>query len=160
MKTNREPCARAERAEALFREGYNCCQAVVGAFADVLGMDMETAMRLSSSFGGGIGRMREVCGAVSGMAMVAGLLYGPGDLSDPSAKGEHYKLVQKLAGKFREENGSIVCRELLEGVSVTSGATPEERTIRYYEKRPCAEYVKCAAQILEEEINSRSLAQD
>lgn len=150
--------SRAERAEALFREGYNCCQAVVGAYADLLGMDMETAMRLSSSFGGGVGRMREVCGTVSGMAIVAGLLYGPGDLSDRSAKGEHYKLIQKLAGRFREENGSIVCRELLEGISVTTGSTPEERTTRYYEKRPCAEYVKCAAQILDDEIQSRMQA--
>lgn len=151
--------SRAERAEQLFREGYNCCQAVVGAFVDELGLDMQTAMRLASSFGGGVGRMREVCGTVSGIAMVAGLLYGPGDVSLPSAKGAHYKLIQKLAGKFREQNGSIVCRELLEGVSVTTGATPEERTTRYYEKRPCAEYVKCAAQILEDEIQSRSQAQ-
>lgn len=147
--------SRPERAEQLFREGYNCCQAVVGAFADEIGLDMQTAMRLASSFGGGVGRLREVCGTVSGIAIVAGLLYGPGDVTAPAAKGAHYKLIQKLAGKFKEQNGSIVCRELLEGVTVTTGATPEERTTKYYEKRPCAEYVKFAAQILDDEITAQ-----
>ena len=144
---------RAERAKQLFLEGYNCAQAVVGAFSDVMEIDFDIAMKLASSFGGGIGRMREVCGAVSGMCMVAGDLKGYSDPKAKEEKTEHYRLIQELAGKFREENGSIICRELLgEGEGKVSHI-PSERTDSYYKKRPCAELVYLAAAILEKECN-------
>lgn len=144
-----------ERAEKLFVEGYNCSQAVFAAFSDVTGLDETTALKISSSFGGGMGRMREVCGAVTGMFMAAGLLYGYDDPADTSKRAEHYALIQKLAGKFKEENGSIICRELLGLSQKNDPPTPEARTPEYYHKRPCVEIVKCAARILEEEIKSR-----
>ena len=143
---------RPEKAKQLFKEGYNCAQAVVCAFADECGLDEDTAYRIASSFGGGLARMREVCGAVTGMAMVAGMLYGYQQDDGPAKKSEHYKRVQELAAKYREENGSIVCRELLAGVPHTDGGAPEARTTEYYKKRPCPELVECAAKILEEYI--------
>lgn len=142
----------AEKAKDLFLEGYNCSQAVFGAFAEELGMDLNTAMKLASSFGGGIGRLREVCGAVSGMCLVAGLKYG---YCDPKAKEEktaHYKRVQELADTFKKENGSIVCRELLENSMKKPADTkpnPEARTNEYYKKRPCVQLVMQAASIVE-----------
>ncbi len=141
----------AKKAREAFEAGYNCSQAVVLAFADVMGMDEKTALRLSSSFGGGMGRMREVCGAVSGMLMVAGVLWGFDDPEGNSAKAAHYARVQKLAGEFRGECGSIICRELLGGVP-SSTPTPTERTPAFYKKRPCAELVALAAAILEQEL--------
>ena len=143
--------ARAEKAREAFRAGYNCSQAVVLAFADVMKIDEKTALRLSSSFGGGMGRMREVCGAVSGMLMVAGVLWGFDGADGGSAKAAHYARVQKLAGEFREECGSIICRELLGGVP-SSTPTPTERTPEFYKKRPCEELVALAAAILEQEM--------
>ncbi len=137
-------------AEELFRQGYNCSQAVVAAFSEELGIDRETALRLSSSFGGGMGRLREVCGAVSGMFMVAGLRYGYSDPKDSAAKAEHYSRIQALAQRFKEENGSIVCRELLGLKSGPDSPVPEQRTQGYYKKRPCAELVKRAAAIIQE----------
>ena len=104
-----------ERATALFQEGYNCAQAVFCAFADVTGLDLETSARLASSFGGGLGRLREVCGAVSGAAMVLGMAEGYADPKDAQAKKDHYARVRDFAARFREANGSIVCRELLAG---------------------------------------------
>ncbi len=137
-----------EKAEALFKDGYNCAQAVLGAFAEELGLPLETAMKLSSSFGGGMGRMREVCGACSGMFMAAGLLYGYANPETGATKMELYERIRELADRFKHENGSIICRELLEGATV--GGTPEARTESYYKKRPCGEYVRIAATILEE----------
>lgn len=137
----------ATNAKALFCDGYNCAQAVLGAFCEELGLPLETAMKLSSSFGGGMGRMREVCGACSGMFMVAGLVYGYATPETGAAKKELYEHVRALADCFREENGSIICRELLEGVTV--GGTPEARTETYYQKRPCGDYVASAAAIVE-----------
>lgn len=139
---------KGEFAKNLFLEGYNCSQSVLGAFADDLGLDRETAMRLASSFGGGMGRLREVCGAVSGMFMVAGLKYGYSDPHDKDAKAKHYKRIQDLAAEFRGENGSIVCRELLGLPGGPDHPVPAERTPDYYKKRPCAELVKCAAEIM------------
>ena len=141
-----------EKAKQLFMEGYNCSQAVLGAFCDECGMDFETAMKLSSSFGGGMGRLREVCGAVSGMFMVAGVLYGYDDPKDYEAKKVHYERIQQLAKEYELRNGSIVCRQLLglgEGKDVP---TPEKRTEEYYKKRPCAELVGMAAAIMEQYI--------
>lgn len=140
---------KAQKAKNLFLSGMNCAQAVFCAFADDLGIDMKTAQLLSSSFGGGMGRMREVCGAVSGALMVLGVMHGYTDQSSPSAKAEHYRRVQQFAKYFKEENGSIICRELL-GLDKGSSPEPEKRTEQYYKKRPCKELVYCAAKIIEE----------
>ena len=118
----------AEKAEAYFRQGYNCAQSVLLAFGDMTGLDDETALRVSSSFGGGLGRLREVCGAVSGACMVLGLVKGYTDPDDREGKRAQYRLVQEFAERFREQNGSIVCRELLSGVQTVQGRDPEERT--------------------------------
>lgn len=143
-----------EKAVELFRDGFNCAQAVAAAFSDVTGLDEKTILLLSSSFGGGLGRMREVCGTVSGMSMVLGALYGFSDTDNPAKKGEIYRRVQELAGAFRAENGSIICRELLSGeiAKDTDPTKPEARTAEYYKKRPCAELVGYAARILDEYI--------
>ena len=141
------------KAEELFVEGYNCAQAVALAFSDKTGLDKETTLKIASSFGGGFGRLREVCGAVSGMCMVAGLLYGYDDISDKAAKMNHYALVQELAGKFSEEAGSIVCRELL-GRKGKENPMPEDRTKEYYKTRPCARMVGLAAKIMQEYIEN------
>jgi len=141
---------RSEKAKELFKSGYNCSQSVLGVFAEELGMNFETAMKISSSFGGGMGRMREVCGTVSGMFMACGLMFGPSDNSDPKAKGELYKKIQELAGRFKAQNGSIICRELLEGVTASNSPIPSERTADYYKKRPCVELVGDAVEIFEQ----------
>ena len=144
--------ARAEIAKNYFTEGYNCTQSVVLAFADILPVDKATLLNLSSPFGGGMGRMREVCGAVSGMLLVEGMLLGYSSPADIDGKKELYGKVRGLAEKFSAENGSIICRELLAGVQHTSGGIPEDRTPEYYKKRPCAELVKIAAEILAEHL--------
>ena len=141
---------KAEKAKKLFKDGYNCSQAVLGAFCEDIGLDFETAVKLSSSFGGGMGRMREVCGAVSGMFMAAGLKYGYSSPEDIEGKTRHYKLIQQMAEEFRNKNGSIICRELLgRQESETSSHVPSARTKEYYKKRPCAELVEDAAEIFE-----------
>ena len=136
------------KAAELFLEGYNCAQAVAVAFCDVTGQDPKIAARLASSFGGGMGRMREVCGAVSGMLMVAGLLYGYDGPESGDPKKAHYALVQELAGKFRENVGSIVCREILK--NPPSDPAPTPRTEEFYKLRPCARMVYLAGNILDE----------
>lgn len=151
--------SRREMAIEQFKQGYGCAQAVFVTFADVCGMDRDTALRLTSSLGGGMGRMREVCGTVSAMALVAGMMTGSTKPKDVEAKKHTYDMVQKLAGEFREKNGSIVCKELLglvkpnENGTLQAAAfqdtTPEPRTEQYYKKRPCIELVGCAAEILE-----------
>lgn len=140
----------SELAAELFMQGYNCAQTIVVAFSDVTGLTPEFSARMSSSFGGGMGRMREVCGAVSGMLMVAGLLYGYEIPGDDRSKTAHYKLVQELAGKFREKEGSIVCREILK--NPPSDPNPTPRTAEFYQKRPCVRLVMLAAQILDDYI--------
>lgn len=147
----------SERAIQLFKEGYNCSQSVVGAFCDELGMDMDTILKLSSSFGGGMGRLREVCGAVTGMFMVAGIKYGYSDPLDEKAKADHYELVQELANTFKEKNGSIICRELLNLPEGPQDPIPEKRTEKYYQVRPCAELVGYAAEMMGELIIKRNL---
>ena len=133
-------------AAELFAKGYSCAQSVAVAFCDVTGLDEKFAAKMASSFGGGIGRMREVCGAVSGMLMVAGLLYGY-DAPNPDAQKAHYALVQELAGKFREEVGSIVCRDILK--NPPSDPKPTPRTAEFYKQRPCTRMVMLAAEILD-----------
>ena len=143
----------AELARSLFLQGYNCAKAVVCAFGDITGLDIDAAARMASSFGGGLGRLREVCGTVSGAALVLGIAKGYADPTDFEAKKAHYHLVQEFARRFREQNGSIVCRELLSGVSATSGGDPEARTPEYYQKRPCPNLAWQAAHILDEMLN-------
>lgn len=145
----------AKLAYDYFMAGCNCSQAVFCAFEDRTGLDHETSLRLASSFGGGFGRLREVCGAFSGAAMVAGLLWGYTDLTDKEQKAAHYALIQEMAAKFREENGSIICRELLEGVPTDGSPVPEDRTAGYYQKRPCPEIVYAAAEILDQMLAER-----
>lgn len=143
---------RREKAMALFEEGYNCAQSVFLAFADLHGIDERTAAALSSSFGGGMGRLREVCGAVSGMFLTLGALYGYDNPKAQEEKAEAYARVQELAAEFEKKNGSIVCRDLL-GLTVQREAPiPEVRTKEYYKKRPCKELVGDAAEILERYI--------
>lgn len=152
MKVN--PQERATRAKGLFLEGYNCAQSVFLAYADVVGMESELAATISAPFGGGMGRLREVCGAVSGMTMVAGMLYPNSHPNDTPRKKATYAAVQDLAERFRAENGYIVCRELLGLATQKDNPTPSERTEEYYKRRPCAEYVEIAARIVGEKINS------
>lgn len=141
-----------EKARELFLEGYNCAQAVFTAFCDVTGMDEQTAIKLSSSFGAGMGKMREVCGACSGMFMVAGLLYGYEKLDD-KAKTEHYALIQKMGKEFKERNGgTFICRELLKNLATNTNPVPEKRTEDYYKKRPCLKFVEDAAEIMDKYI--------
>ena len=140
----------AELARELFMQGYNCAQAVVCAFCDVTGLEIDAAARMASSFGGGLGRLREVCGTVSGAALVLGIVKGYADPEDYAAKKAHYALVQDFARRFREANGNIVCRELLKGIGATEGGAPEARTEAYYKKRPCPNLAYCAAEILDE----------
>ena len=130
-----------EKAEALFMSGLNCAQAVFTAFADEMGLDEATAIKVSCGLGGGVGRLREVCGAVSGAAMVIGYRAG-GD------KMKAYPLIQDFAARFKSETGSIVCRELLSGIAATQGGVAEMRSAEYYKKRPCVELVKLAARLL------------
>ena len=144
----------AQKAMNLFKDGYNCSQSVFLAFQDLYGIDRSTALKLSSSFGGGMGRLREVCGAVSGMFLTAGVLYGYDSPKDRSSKTEHYKRIQQLARSFEESNGSIVCRKLLGLGQKKESYVPEERTKDYYRKRPCEQIVGCAAYIMEEYIKS------
>ncbi|MDE5996353.1 MAG: C-GCAxxG-C-C family protein [Eubacterium sp.] len=137
--------SKGEKAKAFFMQGYNCSQAVACAFADELNMNDVDIARLTMGFGGGIGRMREVCGTVSGMAFVISALYAD------EGKASVYEKIQAVAEKFEAENGSIICRELL-GLDKNGNRcpTPEPRTEQYYKKRPCSQLVYMAADILEE----------
>ena len=151
---------RVEKARRLFKEGgYNCCQAVVLAYNDLLDLEDETAAAISSGFGGGMGRMREVCGSVSGMTLLAGLMKPASDPSVKDWRTANYALVQEMAGDFKALNGSIVCKELLGLVPMGSGSpapkespVPSDRTPEYYKKRPCEELVGIAARIVGEKL--------
>ena len=149
----------AAQAEQNFAEGMNCAQAVLAAFSDVTGFDEATSMRLASSFGGGMGRMREVCGTCSAMFMVAGLLYGSGPGFDDAEKKAHYARIQALAGEFRAEHDTIICRELLKGLAVTSTPEPDKRTAHYYKVRPCIRFVRTAAEILDRYLRANPIPQ-
>ena len=139
---------RIEKAVTLFKEGYNCSQSVVAAFADRYGFTREQALRMSASFGGGIGRLRETCGAACGLFMLAGLETGAVDGADREGKAANYALVQQLAEEFKKRNGALKCAELL-GLSKKEPvvSTPEARTPQYYAKRPCVKMVEEAARI-------------
>lgn len=148
---------KKEKAIRLFKEGYNCTQAVVLAFEEELGADRNVAVRMSSAFGGGMGRLREVCGAVSGMLFVIGFLYGEETAMDVQVKGALYERVQEVAKSYEKKNGSIVCRELLGLNQKREQPKPEERTQQYYKKRPCPELVGCAAEIVERYIEEHQI---
>ena len=143
--------SKGDIAKQNFMNGYNCSQAVLLAFCEDFGLEKETALKISEPFGGGMGRMREVCGTVTGMFMVIGLAMGNDNSKDNTTKKNVYKSVQELAAKFKEDNGSIICRELL-GFQKNNKESyvPSERTNEYYKKRPCPELCKYAADILEE----------
>ena len=147
---------KSEKAEELFKSGYNCSQAVLGVFCEELGLNFDTAIKISSSFGGGMGRMREVCGTVSGMFMAAGLAFSS-DSSDSNNKLKQYEHVQELAKRFKNKNGSIICRELLEGITSSTSPVPDKRNEEYYRKRPCVELVADAVEIFEDYLKEQIL---
>ena len=139
---------RVSQAIQHFKSGYNCSQSVFMAYSDLFDLDQELAKMISVSFGGGMGRMREVCGTVSGMALLAGFKYPVPDTSNQEARKKNYAMVQKMAGLFKEKNGSIVCRELLAPADAAStNPSPKARTKEYYKKRPCVALVEDAARI-------------
>lgn len=143
--------AYTDRAVELFVNGANCAQAVFAAFADKMGMDENTCLKLSSSFGGGMGRLREVCGAVSGMFMVAGALYGYAENGDVKKK-EHYALIQEMAKAFTDKHQTIICRELLQIKPSVPSPVPTARNEQFYKTRPCVRFVETAADITEKII--------
>lgn len=153
MTIEEKNLSKAEQARALFREGANCAQAVAVAFAEECHVDAETMCRLASGFGAGMGRLREVCGAVSGMVLVANLLWGPSQFSDTAGREAQYARIQMLVERFQKETGSIICRELL-GIETKQKDSPcsEARTKMLHPKRPCVEMVALAAEILEKQI--------
>ena len=153
---------RVAKAVGFFKEGYNCSQSVVAAYADVYGFTLEQALKMSASFGAGIGRMRETCGAACGMFLLAGLETGCTDPKDASGKGANYAVVQDLAAKFVQINGSIVCAELLglrekKDMGIGSPTQPQERNAEYFKKRPCVEMVMTAAQLFGEYLNNKTI---
>ena len=140
---------KADRAEELFRMGYNCSQSVYAAFAEDLGMSVEEAAKRASPFGAGFGKLREVCGAVSGMVLVLGDLCGYQDPTDAAGKQALYALVQRLCGSFEKSEGSLICRELLGLAKDEDLAEPAVRTEEYYQSRPCVGACRRAAELLE-----------
>lgn len=150
---------RGSAARALFEEGYNCAQAVVAVFAPEMGLSKETAVRLLSPFGGGMGRMREVCGAFSGLLAAFGMLYGYSDPAATTEKKALYADVQQMAEEFRAQNGSIICRDLLGLREGASDPTPAPRTPEYYHSRRCGDMVESAASILEAYIKAHPLGE-
>lgn len=141
---------RSTKAKQYFMEGFNCSQAVAAAYADAFGMDAEVMLRLSSSFGAGMGRMRKTCGAVSGMFLIAGLKTGSIDGKDQAAKKQNYEVVRAMADAFRKKNGSITCQTLLGLRNAELSAAPSERTPDYYKTRPCLKMVEDACGIIED----------
>ena len=146
MKTN------PQIAREYFTSGYNCAQSVFLTYAEKYGFNKETALKLSSSFGGGMGRMREVCGAISAMFMIAGLENGYTENDNDEVKAEHYKRIQNLANEFKKKNGTIICRELL-GVDADDNPIPSKRTTQYYQERPCEELIQNACEIIDKYIS-------
>lgn len=142
----------SDKAVSYFKTGYNCAQSVFLAFAEDFGFDKEKALKLSSSFGGGMGRLREVCGAVSAMFAIAGLKYGYTEPDNDEIKAAHYALIQSLADKFKSEHGTIICRDLLGLAEGADSPIPSKRTQEYYQTRPCEAFIRTASEILEQEI--------
>lgn len=149
---------RIQRAVELFMSGYGCSQSVVAAFADLYGLDETMAKRIAAGFGGGVGRMRMMCGTVSGLVILAGLDCGQTEGDDREGKAACYKVVQELLETFKQRNGSIICAELL-GLNgcpvVKTTYVPDERNAEYYKKRPCAQKVESAARIFAEYLERK-----
>ncbi len=145
----------SQKAAELFKQGYNCSQSVVGAFCEELGIDFDTAIKLVSPLGGGMGRLREVCGAVSGMFLLTGIVFGYTEPNNLEVKGKLYERVQELAKRFKAKRSTIICRELLEGVETSDSPEPSERTEEYYLKRPCLKIIEDAAQIFENYLSEQ-----
>lgn len=143
---------RTELAVEYFMSGYNCSQSIFAAYCDLFGISAEQGLLIAAGLGAGVGRMREVCGAITGSAMILGLKYGSQNPADTAAKTEMYKNIQKFANEFKDIHSTVICRELLGNVSASKGSMPDKRTMEYYEKRPCAQIVKDAAVILEKYI--------
>lgn len=137
-----------------FLEGYNCAQSVFLVYAEKYGFDKETALKLSSSFGAGMGRLREVCGAVSAMFAIAGLEKGYVEPNNDEIKAQHYALIQKLAEKFKQEHGTIICHELLGLAEGADTPVPSKRTEQYYKDRPCAYFIQTACEIIDSEFGA------
>ena len=139
-------------AEELFCQGCNCAQSVFVAYCDQMNIDRETAMKISSSFGGGMGKLREVCGAVTGAFAVAGALWGYSDVEDSKAKSQHYALIRHIAEEFKAEHGTYICNYLLKGIENVNSKDPHPRTEEYYKVRPCVKFVSTAAEIVDKII--------
>lgn len=149
---------RIQRAVEFFMSGYGCSQSVVAAFADLYGLDETMSKRIAAGFGGGVGRMRMMCGAVSGLVILAGLDCGQTEGDDREGKAACYKVVQELLDTFKQRNGSIICAELLglNGCKVVKNTyVPDERNVEYYKKRPCAQKVESAARIFAEYLEKK-----
>lgn len=142
----------SEKAVEYFEAGYNCAQSVFLTFSSRFGIDETTALKLSSSFGGGMGRLREVCGAVSAMFAIAGLKSGYTEPNNIELKTKHYELVQSLAQEFKTIHKTIICRELLNLPEGADSPIPSARTEQYYSERPCVNFIRTAAEIIEREI--------
>lgn len=147
------PEEKGVQARELFLKGYNCAQSVAGAFAPEMGLPEKEVVRLASGLGGGVGGLRLVCGAVTGMCVAAGWLLGYDDPDAAPEKKRLYALEQHMAARFAERFESLNCRELLEKNDIIAASVPAERTPEYYLKRPCARYVEAAAEILAETLN-------
>lgn len=144
---------KVQKAKELFKSGYNCSQSVVGAFAEDFGFDFETAVKIAEGMGGGMGRMRLTCGAVSGMAMVAGMKYSQAKAGDIKTRTKIYEKVREMSKDFSDMHGSIICAELLGGsMPSDKGAKPEARTAEYYKKRPCVECIGDCAAIVQKRL--------
>ncbi len=151
---------RVERAVENFMAGYGCCQSVVAAFADLYGLDELQAKRIAAGFGGGVGRLRMMCGAVSGIVMLVGLDCGQTEGSDRDGKSACYKVVQELLAQSEAENGSLICAEIL-GLNghekAHSSYVASPRTAEYYKQRPCAAKVESAARIFANYLRSKKV---
>lgn len=159
MITEQELDSRVERAVDNFMQGYGCCQSVVAAFADLFGLDETMAKRLAAGFGGGVGRLRMMCGAVSGIVMLVGLDCGQTEGDDREGKSACYKVVQELLAKSKEDNGSLICAEILGLKGFEKAASSYEaspRTAEYYKKRPCAAKVESAARIFADYLRQKN----
>jgi len=157
--THQELDHRVAKAVENFMQGYGCAQSVVAAFADLYGLDETMAKRIAAGFGGGVGRMRMMCGAVSGIVMLVGLDCGQTEGADREGKSACYKVVQELLAKSKAENGSLICAEIL-GIQGHDKATcsyvPSPRTAEYYRTRPCAAKVESAARIFADYLLSKT----
>lgn len=143
---------RRDRAVGYFMEGYNCAQSVVLAYCDVIGIDQDTAKKISAPFGGGMGRLREMCGACSGMFMLMGFKYPVTDANNQAIKEENYTAVQRTANEFKDYFGSYICADLLKLDRIPQHPFPSNRNARYYAERPCSRFVAVAAEIVGREL--------